>query len=295
MTRLNCALRDCNLGTSWDAIRIHVLALEAAGFDGIATIDHVIGAHPDRVAEETEGRFHTSAIPVHEPMIFLSFIAAVTRKVELSTSILLLPQRETVLVAKQCAELDRLSDGRLRVGVGVGRNFMEYEALHQDFRTRGRRMEEQVELLRKFWTEDHVTFDGEWHSIDRLGLNPMPVQQPIPIWMGSFKGAKNERVLERIGRMADGWMPQVGPEELIPMLERVRGYASDAGRDPASLQIECIMRAQSTDDPKRWLDVAEAFRDLGATHLKAFSPADTPEGVIRDLTAWIDVVGPQIG
>ena len=180
--------------------------------------------------------------------MLLSFIGAVTERLELTTSILLLPQRQTTLVAKQVAELDLLSGGRVRLGVGVGRNWMEYEALNEDFTNRGRRIEEQVEVLRRYWTEDLVTFDGDWHDLDRIGLNPPPVQRPIPIWMGSFYGFVVEKVLERIGRMADGWLPQFPPAELAPVLERVRGYAAAAGRDPDELGIECAISIGADED-----------------------------------------------
>ena len=140
------------------------------------------------------------------------------------TSVLLLPQRQTVLVAKQAAALDVLSGGRLRLGVGVGRNWMEYEALNEQFTNRGKRIEEQVEVLRRLWTEELVTFEGAWHHLDRVGINPLPRQRPIPIWMGSFFGHLVESVLERVGRLADGWMPQFPPDDDL------RGRARPAAR-----------------------------------------------------------------
>ncbi len=289
--RLGAAFININLGTDWAVARGLVQGLEAAGFDGISTNDHVVGGHPDR-AEGQKVHLHTTG--VHEPLVLLSFIAAVTERVELATGVLLLPQRQTTLVAKQCAELDLLSGGRLRLGVGIGRNWMEYEALNEDFTNRGRRIEEQVEVLRRYWTEDLVTFDGRWHQLDRIGLNPLPVQRPIPIWMGSFYGFVNEKVLERIGRMADGWMPQFPPDKLAPVLERVRGYAADAGRDPDELGIECAVRIGPDDDPATWVDVAQAYRELGATHLKCFAGGSTPPETVDLMRRWIDTVGPAV-
>ncbi len=293
--KLGAAFANVNVGTDWTVIRRLVTELEAAGFDGISTNDHVVGGHPDRAAERADGqRVHTYTTAVHEPVVLLSFIAAVTERIELVTGVLLLPQRQTTLVAKQCAELDLLSGGRLRLGVGIGRNWMEYEALNEDFSTRGRRLEEQVDVLRRYWTDELVDYEGRWHHLDRVGVNPMPVQQPIPIWMGSFFGFVNEKVLERIGRMADGWLPQFPPAELAPVLQRVRGYATDAGRDPDELGVECAIRARPGDDPASWVELALAYRELGATHLKVFGAGDSPDEIVVMMRRWLDAVGPAV-
>jgi probable F420-dependent oxidoreductase len=287
-------LNDTDIGSDPSFLKDMAQALEGAGFDAVLTNDHVVGAHPDR--QRPGEKVHTYDVPCHEPLVFLTFLGAVTTRLELATSIVISTQRQTVLLAKQAAELDLLTSGRLRLGVGIGRNWMEYEALDQDFSNRGRRLEEQVAVLRRLWTDELVTFDGTWHHLDRVGLNPLPVQRPIPIWMGSFVGNLVEKVLERTGRLADGWMPQFPPGDLLAgALDRLRGYAAAAGRDPNTLGVECGMRISSGDDPQTWIDTAAAFRDLGATHLRVSSMGGGYATPTDHLTAWIhwhDAVAP---
>ncbi len=269
-------------------------SLEGAGFDAVLANDHVVGGHPDR--QRPGEKVNTYEIPCHEPLVLLTFIGAVTARLELATSIVISTQRQTVLLAKQAAELDLLTGGRLRLGVGIGRNWMEYEALDQEFSNRGRRIEEQIAVMRQLWTQELVTFDGTWHHLDRIGLNPLPIQRPIPIWMGSFVGSLVEKVLERTGRLADGWMPQFPPGDMLAdALDRLRGYATAAGRDPASLGIECGMRIKTDDDPQTWIDTATAFRALGATHLRVSTAGGGYSTPAQHLDAWIrwhDTVAP---
>lgn len=292
--QLGATFGNTSIGTDFATIRDVAQAVEGIGFDSLATNDHVVGGHPDRAGGE---KMHTSETAVHEPLVLLSFIGAVTTNLQLVTSILLLPQRQTTLVAKQVAELDLLSNGRVRLGVGIGRNWMEYEALNENFKNRGRRVEEQIEVLRRYWTDELVTFDGQWHSLDRVGINPLPIQRPIPIWMGSFYGFVAEPAIERIGRMADGWMPQFPPDKLAPVLERVRGYAAAAGRDPAELAIECGVPVAAGQNPDEWVERARAYIDLGATHLKVMvSPTDftTPQARLDAMTRWYETVDPAV-
>ena len=295
--RLGAMLIDSDIGNDPMFLKDMAQSLEGAGFDAVLTNDHVIGAHPDR--QRPGESVHTYDVPCHEPLVFLAFLAAVTSRLELATSIVISTQRQTVLLAKQAAELDLLSGGRLRLGVGIGRNWMEYEALEQDFSNRGRRIEEQVEVMRRLWSNELVTYDGNWHHLDRVGLNPLPVQRPIPIWMGSFAGALVEKVLERTGRLADGWMPQFPPgEELAGALDRLRGYATAAGRDPTTLGIECGMRIRADDDPQAWVDKAESFRALGATHLRVSTMGggySTPAEHLAACLSWHYVVGAGSG
>ena len=289
--RLGVTFSHPDLGDDPAFLKDFAQTVEGAGFDHLLAAEHVIGGHPDRLRGE---KVHTYDVVYHEPFVLFGFLGAVTRRLELVTSILILPQRQTVLVAKQAAELDRLTGGRLRLGVGVGRNWMEYEALNEDFANRGARMEEQVDVLRRLWTDELVTYDGQWHHLDRVGLNPMPRQRPIPIWMGSYVGRVVEKVIRRIGRMADGWFPQMPPgDELAAVLERLRGYAVEAGRDPASIGVEGSMAIKRDDDPDRWVAKAQAFGALGATHLRVMTAAggyETPQQHLDAAVRWVEAV-----
>ena len=186
------------------------------------------------------------------------------------TGILILPQRQTALVAKQAAEVDVLSGGRLRLGIGVGWNPVEYEALGEDFHTRGRRSEEQIEVLLALWTQQVVNFTGHWHQITYAGLNPMPVQRPIPIWIGAGSAASpipTQAALRRIAALADGWFPLFPPDDAgRKVIARIRDYAKEAGRDPASIGLEGRATVAGKG-PEDWVTEVKAWEGLGATHL----------------------------
>jgi probable F420-dependent oxidoreductase len=190
-------------------------------------------------------------------------MAAVTSRIEFTTGILILPQRPTALVAKQAATLDVLSGGRLRLGVGNGWNPVEYVALNESFHNRGRRIEEQVELLRRLWTEPLVSFVGQWHTVPDAGLNPLPVQRPIPIWFGGHADA----VLRRLARMGDGWLPGHRTAEAArPALDKIAAYLADAGRDPAAVGLEPRL-LYGDGNPDSWFQRLEEWQAAGATHL----------------------------
>jgi probable F420-dependent oxidoreductase len=266
--RVGVVFPQTEIGASPGAVAEFALAAEDIGYHHLVAYDHVLGAVPR--GEGWLGYTHRDLF--HEPFVLFGYLAAITRRIELVNGILVLPQRQAAVVAKQAAEVDVLSGGRLRLGVGVGWNDAEFEALGEDFRTRGARIEEQVAVLRALWTQDVVTFEGRWHRILQAGINPLPVQRPIPIWMGG----ESDRVLRRIARLADGWMAGGAlrtptsrlaqtPGGYAAMVDRLRGYMDDAGRDPATVGLE--RRINYADGPGEWARIAVEWSRLGGTHL----------------------------
>jgi probable F420-dependent oxidoreductase len=259
--KLGVVFPQTEIGNDPTAIRDYAQAAESTGYNHLLVFDHVVGADPERYSPWRGPYTYKSAF--HEPFVLFGYLAGQTTRLELVTGILISPQRQTALIAKQAAAVDVLSGGRLRLGVGVGWNAVEFEALGQDFHTRGRRMEEQVALLRALWTQPVVDFDGRWDRVRAAGINPLPVQRPIPIWMGGM----SEPVLKRIARSADGWFPQFQPgDEARTILERLRGYIREAGREVSAVGIEGRLSAGQVPQ-ERWGEAARAWRDLGATHL----------------------------
>lgn len=239
--RLGIVLSQADSGTDPNALRRFATEAEAAGCAHILAYDHVLGASRERLAGGNFGAFpgppYTDESIFHEILVLFSHLGAVTTTLEFATSVLVLPQRPTALVAKQVATIDLLTAGRLRLAVGVGWNWAEYEGLGQDFADRTARIEEQVDVLRELWAKPLVTFSGRFHTLDRVGINPRPAK-PIPIWMGS--GAA-EPVLRRVARKADGWMPLLAPGldavDVATAVRRLRQIAEEQGRDPATLPI----------------------------------------------------------
>lgn len=248
------------LGGDVAALRAYGQGVEALGFAHIVAYDHVLGADP-AVHRDWRGPYDL-ATTFHEPLVAFGYLAAVTG-LELVTGIIILPQRPTALVAKQAAEVDLLTEGRFRLGVGVGWNAVEYEALGKDFTNRGRRLDEQVALLRRLWSEESVTFDGEFEQVTGAGLAPLPVQRPIPVWFGGSSAP----AYRRIGRLADGWFPMVPPGEHLDKARVViEASAAEAGRDLSTLGMEGRVTWQP-DDPDRFRKHVDRWRDAGATHL----------------------------
>jgi probable F420-dependent oxidoreductase len=257
--RIGVVFPQTELGGDAGAVRAWAQRAGELGFTHVLAYDHVAGADP-AVHTGWDGPYdvHTT---FHEPMVLYGYLAAVT-SMELVTGIVILPQRQTVLVAKQAAEVDLLTGGKFRLGVGIGWNRVEYEALGQDFSTRGKRLEEQITLLRRLWTEQSVTFSGTFDRITGAGLAPMPVQRPIPVWVG----AQSPRAYRRAGRLADGWFPLMAPgPQLDAARQIVAEAAAEAGRDQASLGMEGRLRWQQDRD--KMAAAMRQWQDADATHL----------------------------
>ncbi|HEY0606268.1 MAG TPA: LLM class F420-dependent oxidoreductase [Herpetosiphonaceae bacterium] len=249
------------IGTDPGAIRTYAQSVEEMGYRHILIYDHVLGASTS-TRPDWRGPY-TSDTLFHEPFVLFGYFAACTQQIELVTGVIILPQRQTALVAKQAAEVDVLSGGRLRLGIGVGWNPVEYEGLNEEFGNRGARSEEQIQVLRQLWTEPVVTFKGRWHQIEAAGIKPLPVQRPIPIWIGG--GA--DKVLERTARIGDGWFPQMPPDNTArEAIRRLRAYAEAAGRDPGTIGVEARLSIGRVPE-SGWREYVEGWRDLGATHL----------------------------
>jgi probable F420-dependent oxidoreductase len=260
--RIGAVFPQTEIGSDPGVIREYVTAVEEMGFDHLVIYDHVVGASVKN-RPDWHGPY-TSETMFHEPFVLFGYLAALTKRLELVTGVIILPQRQTVLVAKQAAEVDVLSGGRLRLGVGIGWNEVEYEALDEDFHTRGRRLEEQVEVLRALWMQPVVTYASKWHTITEAGLNPLPVQRPIPIWFGGVADA----AMKRIARIGDGWMPQMPPNERArELVEHLRTDVDAAGRPAEAVGIEARLGLGQIRDEAGWESFARGWRDLGAMYL----------------------------
>ncbi len=258
--QLGVVFPQTEIGSDPGAVRDYAQAAEALGYEHLLVFDHVLGA--DASKREEWNRPYSHVDTFHEPFVLFGYLAGITETLQMTTGILILPQRQAALVAKQAAAVDVLTGGRLRLGIGVGWNDVEYEALGESFRNRGRRCEEQIELMRALWTQEIVNFDGRYHKVTHAGINPLPVQQPIPVWFGG--GA--DLVVDRIGRLGDGWFPQFQPDGAgQERIGQMREIASGAGRDPASIGIEG--RLNYADGADAWSRNAEAWAECGATHL----------------------------
>ncbi len=259
--RVGVVFPQIEFGNDPVAIRDYAQTAEGVGYRHLLVYDHVLGA--DTTSRSGWTGAYTANNPFHEVFVLLGYLAGLTTSLELVTGVLILPQRQTALVAKQAAEIDVLSNGRLRLGVGVGWNAVEYEGLAKHFNDRGMRSEEQIALLRALWAEPVVTFEGRWERVIEAGINPLPVQRPIPIWIGGYA----EATLRRVGRIGDGWFPWRPPNETMrAAVERLRGYAVEAGRDPNAIGLEPQLNV-GLGSPEEWRSFVDGWRQLGASHL----------------------------
>jgi probable F420-dependent oxidoreductase len=259
--KIGVVFPQTEIGDDPIVLRDYAQAAEDLGYNHLLAYDHVLGADPERPGGWRGPYTHETLF--HEPFVLFAYLGAITTRIEFVSGIVILPQRQTALVAKQAAEVDVLTGGRLRLGVAVGWNAVEYEALGESFGNRGRRIEEQIKVLRLLWTQPVVDFKGRWHSIPKAGIKPLPVQGPIPIWMGGM----SEPVMKRTARLADGWFPQFRTVDATARdtIARMQGYIREAGRDVGDVGIEGRFSIASTT-PDDWGGAVEDWRSLGATH-----------------------------
>ena len=275
------------IGVDAGAIREYARAVEDMGYTHILGYDHVLGANTAS-RPDWKGPYRLEST-FHEPLMLFSHMAAVTSRIGFFTGILIAPQRQTVLVAKQAACLDVFCNGRLRLGVGTGWNEVEYEALGVPFKERGRILDEQVEVMRALWSEPAVTFDTPLHRITDAGINPLPVQRPIPLWFGGgsdrplWNSPASEKVIRRIARTGDGWLPLWQPgERAEELLETFRGFCREYGRDPKTVGLEGTFHVRR-DEEGNWADKIAAWEGIGASHLAVNTMGDGLAGAEQHL------------
>ena len=268
----------------FDAVKDYVQTLEGEGFDFTSTSGHVLaqpsGTNPQRPDRQYVG-------PFYDPMVTFSYLAGMTRRIHFITGILILPAWPTPLVAKQSAELAIVSRGRFELGVGISWNAAEYRALGQNIQGRGTRIEEQIAVLRLLWSQPFVTFEGRYHTLDRLGLNRTAIP-PIPLWMGTESG---EVALRRVARLADGWMPLGDP---VPDLPRLQQYLREAGRDPSQLKVRAALVAG--DDMKGAIERGRKLVTAGVTHINVIAPPDADQqAALRTIVATRKALAESFG
>ncbi|MBM4414944.1 MAG: LLM class F420-dependent oxidoreductase [Chloroflexi bacterium] len=282
--RIGVVFPQTEIGPDPGVIRDFARGVEALSFDHLVAYDHVLGADPSHWQLRPGAYTHETMF--HEPLVLFGYLAGITQRLEFATGILILPQRQTALVAKQAAEVDVLSAGRLRLGVGVGWNEAEYAGLGEDFHARGRRIEEQIALLRALWSAPVVNFEGTYDRLVGAGINPLPPRRSIPIWLGGTVDV----VMERVGRIADGWFPQErDPSRLAESIERVRSVARAAGRDPGGIGFQASIQAVSANAVER----ARQFEAAGATHLSVNTMGSgfrSPEQHLDALRRFIEAM-----
>jgi probable F420-dependent oxidoreductase len=250
-----------DIGGDPATVREYAQTMETMGYDFIEAPDHVLGVNagsrPGWDRNDNDDLFH-------DPFVLFGFLAGCTTRIGFSTGVLILPQRQTVLVAKQAASLDVLCGGRFRLGIGVGWNEVEYVGLNENFHNRGRRSEEQVQVMQALWANQHVAFKGRYHTIDDAGINPRPSTGRVPIWYGGHHDA----TLPRIAKWGDGWMPNAYPpdDSALAIVEKLRTLTREAGRDPSAIGIE-VWTSCGSGTPADWAKEAAFWKRAGATHI----------------------------
>jgi probable F420-dependent oxidoreductase len=262
--QIGATIPVADIGTGPSEIRDYAQTVEGLGFDYLQAPDHVLGANPATATGAV--RVGTTENPYHDPFVLFGFLAGCTQRLGFTPGVLILAQRQAVLVAKQAACLDVLSRGRLRLGVGVGWNKVEFTGLNEVFSNRGRRSEEQVQVMQALWSQPHVTFKGRYHTIDDAGLNPRPPSGHIPVWFGGHA----EQTLQRAARYGDGWMPLAYPadESALLAFENLRVLTKAEGRDPASVGLE-VWQSLGSGDEAAWHRDFAFWKQAGVTHVTA--------------------------
>jgi probable F420-dependent oxidoreductase len=248
--RVGISLPVREMASDLGAIRDFAQAAEGLGLTHLRV--------PDQVIRPGSGH-------LHEPLSLLCYLAAVTTKIELVPSVIVLPLRQTALVARQVAELDVLSAGRVRLGIGVGGSEPEYQAMGVDFHTRGAMCDEQLELMHQLWTQPSVSFQGRFHTLTDNGIDPRPVQQPVPIWVGA-KSVPGDRVVKRIGKWASGWFVLASPEDYPGVKARIDAAAAEAGRNPGEIGAEAGVAVVGPREAE-WQERVTNWHKTGLTHL----------------------------
>jgi probable F420-dependent oxidoreductase len=263
MMQLGALIPLSEIGADPGAVREFAHTMEQLGYDFLEAPDHVLGANTASRPDWEAGRI-TSADAFHDPFVLFGFLAGCTTRLGFSTGVLILPQRQTALVAKQAASLDVLCGGKFRLGIGVGWNEVEFIALNENFHNRGRRSEEQIEVMRMLWAEPHVSFKGRWHTIDDAGINPLPIHRNIPVWFGGH----HERTLPRIAKLGDGWMPNAyqPDDSALEVFDQLRALTRAAGRDPSAVGIE-VWTSCGAGTAADWRREAAFWKSAGASHL----------------------------
>ena len=281
--KLGLSFPQTEIGTDPVKIKDFIQTAEGLGYDFITFVDHVLGEEAPRGASFAGN--YTRDYMFHEVMVLMGYAAAVTKTIGLGTAVMILPQRQAVLVAKQAAEVDLLSGGRMRLGVGLGWNRVEYDALGMPFKNRAKRFSEQIEVMRELWSNRVVEYKGEFHSFDSAGINPEPIQRPIPVWIGAMKDV----AVRRAARIGDGWFmyPRQEPsDDAHEMISIYRQAAAEAGREPDSLGINATVFANQGLGPDEWRSIMEKWKEMGVNEFTF----RTAESDLKNLEAHMNAI-----